>query len=40
MLKFYEFIPAIMECLSDGKCYTNKEIIKFCCEKLKIPNED
>ncbi len=33
MLKFYEFIPAIMECLSDGKCYTNKEIIKFCCEK-------
>lgn len=40
MLKYYEFFPAVMECLSDGFCHTPKEITAYCCEKLNISEED
>ena len=40
MLKYYEYFPSVMECLSDGRCYKTSEIIEYCCEKLKISEED
>lgn len=40
MLKYYEYFPTVMECLSDGNCHTSKEIKIYCCEKLNISEED
>ena len=40
MLKYYEYFPKVMECLSDGNCHTSKEILIYCCEKLNISEED
>lgn len=40
MLQYHEYFPTIMECLSNGRCYKLKEIVGYCCEKLKISEED
>lgn len=40
MLKFNEYFPTVMECLSDGKSHTSREIRDYCCEKLAISDEE
>lgn len=40
MMKYYEYFPTIMECLSDGKCYRSSEIAEYCCKKLNISESD
>ncbi len=34
MLKFYEYMPTIMEYLADDNSHSSKEIRKFCCDKV------
>lgn len=40
MLKFYEYMPTIMEYLADDNSHSSKEIRKFCCDKLGISDEE
>lgn len=40
MLKFYEYMPTIMEYLADASSHSSKEIRKFCCDKLSISVEE
>lgn len=40
MLKFYEYMPTIMEYLADDSSHSSKEIRKFCCDKLSISVEE
>lgn len=34
--KYYEFMPAIINCLADGKIHTSKEIIAYCSEAFHL----
>ena len=38
--KYYEFFPAVMECLKDGKTHTSKETIDFCAKYHRLTQED
>jgi restriction system protein len=38
--KYYEFFPAVMECLRDGKEHTSKEISDYCSEYFKLSPDD
>ena len=38
--KYYEFFPAVMECMKDGKEYTSKEICDYCSHYFKLSSEE
>lgn len=38
--KYYEFFPYVLECLSDNKEHTMKEIAEYCAAAVKLTEED
>ena len=38
--KYYEYFPAVMECLKDGKPHTSKETLEFCASFFNLTQED
>ena len=38
--KYYEFFPAVMECLKDGEIHSSKETIEFCIQYFDLTDED
>ena len=38
--KYYDFFPAVMECLKDGKPHTSKETLDYCSKYFKLTQED
>lgn len=38
--KYYEFFPYVLDCLSDNKDHTMKEIAEYCAASVKLTEED
>lgn len=38
--KFYELMPAIINCLGDGKIHTLKELTAYCADLFKLSDDD
>lgn len=38
--KYYEFMPAIINCLGDGKNHTLKDLIDYCADSFKLTEAD
>lgn len=38
--KYYEFFPYVLDCLSDGKEHTMKEIAEYCAISTKLTEDD
>lgn len=38
--KYYDFFPAVMECLKDGKIHSSKETIEYCIQYFNLTDEE
>lgn len=38
--KYYEFFPAVIDCLSDGEIHSSRDIREFCITAFKLTEED